>query len=140
MSGSSDQNAYSEKYTPEELGFQDEEGTIRIEDIVIPPAPPPALSTAVPESRLIITHLTVRNFKSYAGEQIIGPLNKNFTAVVGPNGSGKSNVIDALMFVFGQRAMHIRAKKISALIHKSDKFPNISSCSVSVNFAMIKDE
>ncbi|XP_055946566.1 structural maintenance of chromosomes protein 4-like [Argiope bruennichi] len=128
------------RLTWEELGFQeDQEGNIRIEEIVIPPAPPPALTHDIPDSRLIITHLTVENFKSYAGVQDIGPFDKNFTAVVGPNGSGKSNVIDALMFVFGQKAKNIRAKKINALIHKSSKYPDLTSCTVAVHFAVVKE-
>ncbi|GFR29690.1 structural maintenance of chromosomes protein 4, partial [Trichonephila clavata] len=129
------------RLTPEELGFiEDEEGVLRIGDITVPPAPLPAMTSEVPESRLVITHLTVKNFKSYAGEQQIGFFDKNFTAVVCPNGSGKSNVIDAMMFVFGRRAKNIRAKKMSSLIHKSAKYPNITSCTVTVHFAMIKDK
>src|SRR3989338_8005217 len=55
---------------------------------------------APPAQRLIITQLRLINFKSYAGEKIIGPFHKSFTAVVGPNGSGKSNVIDAMVCYF----------------------------------------
>ena len=57
---------------------------------------------------------------------------------LGPNGSGKSNVIDALLFVFGFKASKIRSKKLSVLIHKSELFPNLSSCSVRVYFQRIK--
>ncbi|KAF5302895.1 hypothetical protein FQA39_LY02075 [Lamprigera yunnana] len=63
-----------------------------------------------------------------------------FNAIVGPNGSGKSNVIDAMLFVFGYRASKIRSKKISVLIHNSEHYPNISSCTVAVNFALIIDK
>jgi len=85
-----------------------------------------------PPSRLFIKEMVMRNFKSYACEQRVGPFHKvihwilpfflnhsiseveifgkfwlqNFSAVVGPNGSGKSNVIDA-MFVFGKRAKQV---------------------------------
>ncbi|CAL1263831.1 unnamed protein product [Larinioides sclopetarius] len=124
-----------------ELGFQkDGDGTYKFGEIVIPRLEDPLEkeSDAV-KSRLMITHLTVKNFKSYAGEQNIGPFDKNFTAVVGPNGSGKSNVIDALMFVFGQKAKNIRAKKINALIHKSSKYPNLTSSTVAVHFAIIEE-
>ncbi|GIZ05289.1 structural maintenance of chromosomes protein 4 [Caerostris extrusa] len=62
------------------------------------------------------------------------------SCIVGPNGSGKSNVIDALLFVFGYRAQKIRSKKVSVLIHKSDQYPDLESCSVTVRFATIKDE
>ncbi len=36
----------------------------------------------------MIDRIEVNNFKSYKGEQIIGPF-KKFTAIIGPNGSGK---------------------------------------------------
>ncbi|KAG9899609.1 structural maintenance of chromosome protein, partial [Aureobasidium melanogenum] len=57
-----------------------------------------------PRSRTVITHLVLKNFKSYAGRQEVGPFHASFSSVVGPNGSGKSNVIDSLLFVFGFRA------------------------------------
>lgn len=65
---------------------------------------------------------------------------QNFSCIVGPNGSGKSNVIDSLLFVLGYRAQKIRSKKVSTLIHKSHKYPDLQSCSVQVNFIIIKDE
>jgi len=86
------------------------------------------------EPQLTIQRLIIENFKSYAGRHIIGPLSKPFTAIVGPNGSGKSNVIDALLFVFGFKARKMRQGKLSDLIHSSDKYPNLDSCSVSVEF------
>ena len=67
----------------------------------------------------MIKRIELENFKSYFGKKVIGPLHKNFTAVVGPNGSGKSNLIESLLFVFGKRANQMRTDKISALIHKS---------------------
>ncbi|KAG8176486.1 hypothetical protein JTE90_017541 [Oedothorax gibbosus] len=124
-----------------ELGFaKEEDGSLRFDELVIPPPPMPAMCNEAPSTRLIITKLLVRNFKSYAGEQEVGPFNKNFTAVVGPNGSGKSNVIDSLMFVFGRKSKDIRAKKVTALIHKSAECPNCTSCTVTVNFAMVEDK
>jgi structural maintenance of chromosome 4 len=87
--------------------------------------------------RLFIKEMVMQNFKSYAGEQRVGPFHKvrfilffsfncfnffnftceleirlnfwfqSFSAVVGPNGSGKSNVIDAMLFVFGKRAKQV---------------------------------
>ncbi|XP_015924685.1 structural maintenance of chromosomes protein 4 isoform X2 [Parasteatoda tepidariorum] len=116
------------------------DGSITLDDVTIPPAPTPALTVDATKERLIITDLLVRDFKSYAGSHTLGPFNKNFSCIVGPNGSGKSNVIDALLFVFGYRAQRIRSKKVSVLIHKSDKFTDLTSCSVTVNFAMIKDQ
>ncbi|ELU02991.1 hypothetical protein CAPTEDRAFT_224718 [Capitella teleta] len=87
----------------------------------------------------MITHIVNENFKSYAGIQTLGPFHKSFSAIVGPNGSGKSNMIDSMLFVFGYRANKIRSKKISVLIHNSEKHPNLTSCTVSVNFQKIID-
>jgi hypothetical protein len=52
----------------------------------------PSSSRAVSSSRaprLMISMLTVENFKSYAGQATIGPFHSRFSSVVGPNGSGK---------------------------------------------------
>jgi structural maintenance of chromosome 4 len=89
--------------------------------------------------RLYIKELVMRNFKSYAGEQRVGPFHKSFSAVVGPNGSGKSNVIDAMLFVFGKRAKQMRLNKVSELIHNSTNHQNLDSAGVSVQFEEIID-
>ncbi|WOL08544.1 structural maintenance of chromosomes protein 4 [Canna indica] len=89
--------------------------------------------------RLVIKEMVLRNFKSYAGEQRIGPFHKSFSAVVGPNGSGKSNVIDAMLFVFGKRAKQMRLNKVSELIHNSSNHQNLESAGVSVHFQEIID-
>ncbi|KAI5806229.1 putative nuclear condensin complex subunit Smc4 [Geopyxis carbonaria] len=94
---------------------------------------------ATPKQRLVITHLVMVNFKSYAGEQIVGPFHPSFSSVVGPNGSGKSNVIDSLLFVFGFRANKMRQGKISALIHHSPTNPNPDFCEVQVHFQEVID-
>ncbi|KAL7276282.1 Structural maintenance of chromosomes protein 4 [Rhizina undulata] len=92
-----------------------------------------------PKARLVITHLVLMNFKSYAGRQEVGPFHASFSSVVGPNGSGKSNVIDSLLFVFGFRASKMRQGKISALIHNSAAFPNLEYCEVEVHFQEVMD-
>ncbi|KAK2994629.1 hypothetical protein RJ640_025683 [Escallonia rubra] len=90
--------------------------------------------------RLVIKEMVMRNFKSYAGEQRVGPFHKqSFSAVVGPNGSGKSNVIDAMLFVFGKRAKQMRLNKVSELIHNSTNHQNLDSAGVSVHFQEIVD-
>jgi len=96
-------------------------------------------ASTVPGARLMITKMVLTNFKSYAGEKIIGPFHKRFTSIVGPNGSGKSNVIDALQFVFGKRASKLRLKKVSQLIHSSTEHPNCKQCKVTVYFQDIVD-
>uniref|UniRef100_A0A3Q3BNK9 Structural maintenance of chromosomes protein n=1 Tax=Kryptolebias marmoratus TaxID=37003 RepID=A0A3Q3BNK9_KRYMA len=106
----------------------------------IPPPPPPAMTNEPGAPRLMITHLVNRNFKSYAGEQTLGPFHKRFSCIIGPNGSGKSNVIDSMLFVFGYRAQKIRSKKLSVLIHSSDQHKDVQSCSVEVHFQKIIDK
>ncbi|KAJ6146235.1 Structural maintenance of chromosomes protein [Penicillium chrysogenum] len=89
-------------------------------------APQAPEEPAAPKPRMIIENLILTNFKSYAGQQIVGPFHASFSSVVGPNGSGKSNVIDSLLFVFGFRASKMRQGKISALIHNSAQYPNLA--------------
>ena len=91
------------------------------------------------KTRLVIRHLVLINFKSYAGRQEVGPFHSSFSSVVGPNGSGKSNVIDSLLFVFGFRASKMRQGKISALIHNSAKFQDLDFCEVEVHFEEVSD-
>ncbi|XP_021149827.2 structural maintenance of chromosomes protein 4 isoform X1 [Columba livia] len=113
-----------------------------VEEILgsIPPPPPPAMANEAGAPRLMITHIVNQNFKSYAGERTLGPFHKRFSCIIGPNGSGKSNIIDAMLFVFGYRAQKIRSKKLSVLIHSSDKHTDIQSCSVEVHFQKIIDK
>ena len=92
-----------------------------------------------PKPRTVIQNLVLKNFKSYAGRQEVGPFHASFSSVVGPNGSGKSNVIDSLLFVFGFRASKMRQGKISALIHNSAAFPNLDHCEVEVHFQEVMD-
>ncbi|NWS72506.1 SMC4 protein, partial [Crotophaga sulcirostris] len=106
----------------------------------ISPPPPPAMTNEPGAPRLMITHIVNQNFKSYAGEQTLGPFHKRFSCIIGPNGSGKSNVIDSMLFVFGYRAQKIRSKKLSVLIHNSDEHTDIQSCSVEVHFQKIIDK
>ncbi|XP_049659667.1 structural maintenance of chromosomes protein 4 isoform X2 [Accipiter gentilis] len=106
----------------------------------ISPPPPPAMTNEAGAPRLMITHIVNQNFKSYAGEQTLGPFHKRFSCIIGPNGSGKSNVIDSMLFVFGYRAQKIRSKKLSVLIHNSDEHADIQSCSVEIHFQKIIDK
>ena len=81
-----------------------------------------------------LDRVLVRNFKSYAGEQEIGPFS-TFSSIVGPNGAGsthfsspvfspcvhsfagKSNILDAICFVFCLDMPSIRIKSFSQLVH-----------------------
>ncbi|KAI5294060.1 hypothetical protein KEM52_004774 [Ascosphaera acerosa] len=104
-----------------------------------PPQQPPSSPQQLDSPRLVITHLVLTNFKSYAGRQVVGPFHPSFSSVVGPNGSGKSNVIDSLLFVFGFRASKMRQGKVSALIHNSAQHPNVQYCEVEVHFQQVVD-
>ena len=70
--------------------------------------------------------LELFNFKSFAKKTKIC-FDKNITLIVGPNGSGKSNIIDALIWVLGEReAKSLRLQKSGDIIFSSkeerDKF------------------
>ncbi|XP_029157780.1 structural maintenance of chromosomes protein 4 [Nylanderia fulva] len=119
----------------------DEEDGLRVDDeIYIPPPLRTFSEVDTTGPRLMITQIVNENFKSYAGRTTIGPFHKSFSAIVGPNGSGKSNVIDSMLFVFGYRASKIRSKKISVLIHNSNEYSNLNSCTVSIHFQKIIDK
>ncbi|KAL8194482.1 UNVERIFIED_CONTAM: hypothetical protein K2H54_021365 [Gekko kuhli] len=68
----------------------------------------------------------VENFKSWRGQQCIGPF-KKFTCVIGPNGSGKSNVMDALSFVMGEKTSNLRVRHIQELIYGAHVGKPVSS-------------
>ncbi|UZJ52181.1 hypothetical protein CBS101457_001501 [Exobasidium rhododendri] len=64
-----------------------------------------------------LIRLEVENFKSYRGQQSIGPFH-TFSAVIGPNGSGKSNLMDAISFVLGVRSLQLRSSQLKDLIYR----------------------
>lgn len=62
------------EHDEEDLNMSDdEEGGTRIGDIYIPPPVKPYCSTESIGPRLIITKISNYNFKSYAGEVVLGP-------------------------------------------------------------------
>ena len=64
---------------PESGHDSDEEGGLRIdEEIYIPPRPTEFGEVDTTGPRLMITHINNVNFKSYAGEQKVGPFHKVF--------------------------------------------------------------
>lgn len=144
MSGRYTQNAniFNDQMEPMEIDIpinSDEGDGIRIDDVYIPP-PPNTFNSNDNQKRLIIKKIVNINFKSYAGEVVIGPFHECFSAIVGPNGSGKSNIIDSMLFVFGYKANKMRFNKMSALIHSSHEHPNIESCTVSIYFEKVLDK
>ncbi|PNS21888.1 hypothetical protein CAC42_486 [Sphaceloma murrayae] len=136
--------ATPKKAIPTEVKHVDTKTTIleRPMDIVVrtrQAAIPTTQALDEPKPRTVITYLILKNFKSYAGRQEVGPFHASFSSVVGPNGSGKSNVIDSLLFVFGFRASKMRQGKLSALIHNSAQYPDLDHCEVEVHFQEVND-
>ncbi|NXG21323.1 SMC1B protein, partial [Grallaria varia] len=60
--------------------------------------------------------LVVQDFKSWRGQQVIGPFMR-FNCIIGPNGSGKSNIMDAVSFVMCEKTANLRVKSVRELIH-----------------------
>merc|ERR1712167_292887 len=50
------------------------------------------------------------------GSLEIGPFHPYLNGIIGPNGIGKSNILDAILFVFGEKAISMRSKKLMQLI------------------------
>lgn len=91
-------------------------------------------------ARIILTNLKLVNFKSYAGEHVLGPFKSSFSCILGANGSGKSNVIDSLLFVFGWRARALRHSRLVDLIHTSSEHPDLDHARVDVHFMLWDDD
>ena len=65
---------------------------------------------------LQLTHLRMKNFKSFKQAQI--PFADGFTAIAGANGSGKSNIMDAVLFALGEKSLKsLRAARLTDLVH-----------------------
>ncbi|CAI2190961.1 2319_t:CDS:10, partial [Funneliformis geosporum] len=80
-----------------------------------------------------LDRLELENFKSYKGQQTIGPF-YNFTSVIGPNGAGKSNLMDAISFVLGIKSAQLRSTQLKDLIYRGramqdddDEFPDVTA-------------
>uniref|UniRef100_A0A8B9NHE0 Structural maintenance of chromosomes protein n=1 Tax=Accipiter nisus TaxID=211598 RepID=A0A8B9NHE0_9AVES len=70
--------------------------------------------------------LVMKDFKSWRGQQVIGPFMR-FSCIIGPNGSGKSNIVDAVSFVMCEKASSLRVKSVRELIHGAHVGKPVSS-------------
>lgn len=84
---------------------------------------------------LYLESLILHRFKSFTHSEML--LNKGFTCVIGPNGSGKSNVMDAILFLFGEASFNRlrleRGESLGQLINW--KSPSTKIAYVTMNFA-----
>ncbi|XP_063998909.1 structural maintenance of chromosomes protein 1B [Pogoniulus pusillus] len=82
--------------------------------------------------------LVVKDFKSWRGQQIIGPFMR-FSCIVGPNGSGKSNIMDAVSFAMCEKTSNLRVKSVRELIHGAHVGKPVSSVA-SVTMVYCEDD
>ncbi len=69
-----------------------------------------------------ISKVEIFGFKSFGFNNTIINFEPGLISISGPNGSGKSNILDAIIFAFGEnRPKIMRVDKISSLIHDIDK-------------------
>lgn len=82
-----------------------------------------------------LKQIRLAGFKSFA-KPVVLELSRGITAIVGPNGSGKSNIVDAILWVFGEPSLkNIRAtEKTDIIFAGSDNQPPCSTADVALNF------
>ena len=72
-----------------------------------------------------IKKIELKGFKTF-GKSTSIVLDRGFTVITGPNGSGKTNIMDAVLFVFGElSARRLRAENFSKLIFHGAPDANI---------------
>lgn len=67
-------------------------------------------------SRVYLEKIELQGFKSFPSKTVID-FNEGITTIIGPNGCGKSNIVDAILWVFGeQKIKNLRGESNSDLI------------------------
>uniref|UniRef100_A0A7E4V1Y3 Structural maintenance of chromosomes protein n=1 Tax=Panagrellus redivivus TaxID=6233 RepID=A0A7E4V1Y3_PANRE len=90
---------------------------------------------------MFIDYVEIENFKSFNGLRRIGPFD-TLNSIVGPNGSGKSNILDAILFCFGDTSRRLRVERLSDLIHAPpwlETRPTFCSVKITVKLPKLDD-
>ena len=67
---------------------------------------------------MFIKQVTIKGFKSYKDETVIGPFDSAHNVVVGRNGSGKSNFFSAIEFILSGEFSGLKVDERQALLHE----------------------
>ena len=89
---------------------------------------------------MIIKRLELQGFKSFS-EKTKLIFHSGITAIIGPNGTGKSNIVDALLWVLGEKRMKgLRGERSADIIFNGNtKVPPMGMADVSL-FLEDKDD
>ena len=88
---------------------------------------------------MFIKNLKLIDFKSYKDSLEIGPFHPYLNGIIGPNGIGKSNILDAILFVFGEKAISMRSKKLMQLICSTNERTSLFASS-SIFLFLVKNK
>jgi chromosome segregation protein len=74
---------------------------------------------------MFVKRVTLKNFKSFPDAAV--QFEKGVSSIVGPNGSGKSNIVDSLLFAFGENKLKsMRVKRSTDLIFKDHNIAEVA--------------
>ncbi|MFH1779724.1 MAG: AAA family ATPase [Candidatus Micrarchaeota archaeon] len=74
---------------------------------------------------MFVESISLKNFKSFKNATV--QFERGFNSIVGPNGSGKTNVVDALLFAFGESSLKaMRVKKTMDLLFNNAGVAEVS--------------